>query len=353
MFSASARPRRSSRASTPSSTPSRRSSRISPRSTGAPSRSRSVSTSATCCAAAGRGSTRCGPPIRSSAFPWWRIAGSYIAGVGVNSILPARAGDVTKIYLAKQSVPNSTYPAVTSSFFVESVFDMTVGSLVLVFAITQGVLPSVPDLSSLPAFDLSFWADHPRFFLFTFTFFVIALLTLYAVLSVRAVVFWRRIKQGVVILTDFPPLPARGGRLAGGRLAVQVRRVLLLPGGVQHRWLRGERAAGDERAGAFDPDAVHARRRGRPAGAARRRVLRTWPPGRRCSPTASASRSRSPRSTSRLPCWRSSWWPGRSSIRSIVRRGEEERRQADELTEELPDSAVEPEPEFAEAAAPF
>jgi uncharacterized membrane protein YbhN (UPF0104 family) len=46
-------------------------------------------------------------------FRWRRIAGAYIAGVGVNSILPARAGDVTKIYLAKQSVPNSSYPAVT------------------------------------------------------------------------------------------------------------------------------------------------------------------------------------------------------------------------------------------------
>jgi uncharacterized membrane protein YbhN (UPF0104 family) len=135
---------------------------------------------------------------------WWRIAGAYVAGVGVNSIIPARAGDVTKIYLAKHSVPSSTYPAVTSSFFVESLFDTSVGLLVLVFALTQGVLPSVPQLPNLPAFDLSFWADHPRFFLFTVTFITIGLLTLFAVLSVRAVIFWDRIKQGVAILTDFP-----------------------------------------------------------------------------------------------------------------------------------------------------
>ena len=51
---------------------------------------------------------------------WRRILGSYVVGVGVNSILPARGGDVAKIYLAKQSVPNSSYPAVTSSFVVES-----------------------------------------------------------------------------------------------------------------------------------------------------------------------------------------------------------------------------------------
>jgi uncharacterized membrane protein YbhN (UPF0104 family) len=137
-------------------------------------------------------------------FRWRRIAGSYVAGVGVNSILPARAGDVTKIYLAKQSVPASSYPAVTSSFFVESIFDMSIGALVLLFALTQDVYPSLPDLPTLPAFDLAFWADHPRFFLFTVTFITIALLALYAVLSMRAVVFWRRIKQGVVIVTDFP-----------------------------------------------------------------------------------------------------------------------------------------------------
>jgi uncharacterized membrane protein YbhN (UPF0104 family) len=136
-------------------------------------------------------------------FQWRRIAGSYVAGVGVNSVLPARGGDVVKIYLAKQSVPNATYPAVTSSFFVESIFDISVGSLVMLFALTQGVLPSVPSLPDIGAFDLSFWADHPRFALFTITFITVGLLVLYAVLSIRAVVFWRRVRQGVVILTDF------------------------------------------------------------------------------------------------------------------------------------------------------
>jgi len=134
---------------------------------------------------------------------WRRILGSYVVGVGVNSILPARGGDVAKIYLAKQSVPNSSYPAVTSSFFVESLFDTSIGALVMLFALTQGVLPSLPSLPDIGAFDLSFWAGHPRFALFTITFLTVALLVVYAVLSIRAVVFWRRVRQGVVILTDF------------------------------------------------------------------------------------------------------------------------------------------------------
>jgi uncharacterized membrane protein YbhN (UPF0104 family) len=136
-------------------------------------------------------------------FRWRRILGAYLAGVGVNSVLPARGGDVVKIYLAKHSVPNSTYPAVTSSFFVESIFDISAGSLVMLFALTQGVLPSIPSLPDLAAFDLSFWAEHPRFALFTVTALFVGLLVLYAVLSIRAVEFWRRVRQGVVILTDF------------------------------------------------------------------------------------------------------------------------------------------------------
>lgn len=136
-------------------------------------------------------------------FRFRRILGSYVAGVGVNSVVPIRGGDVVKIYLAKNSIPGSRYPTVTSSFFVESVFDLTIGSFVMLFAITQGALPSLPKLPDLPAFDLAFWADHPGFAIFTTTFFIVGLLVLYAILSVRAVVFWGGVKQGVVILTDF------------------------------------------------------------------------------------------------------------------------------------------------------
>ncbi len=134
---------------------------------------------------------------------WRRILGAYVVGVGVNSILPARGGDVAKIYLAKQNVANSSYPAVTSSLFVESLFDTSIGALVMLFALTQGVLPSLPSLPNIGAFDLSFWADHPRFALFTITFVTVALLVVFAVLSIRAVVFWRRVRQGIVILADF------------------------------------------------------------------------------------------------------------------------------------------------------
>ncbi len=137
-----------------------------------------------------------------STVPYKKIAAAYVAGAGLNSFIPARVGDVTKIFLAKRSVRGSTYPTITSSFFVQSVFDTSVGIVVLLYAITQGLLPKPPELPNLPAFELSFWADHPRFFVFFLTVLAIALIVGFAILARRAEKFWDRIKQGAVVLAD-------------------------------------------------------------------------------------------------------------------------------------------------------
>ena len=43
------------------------------------------------------------------------------------------------------------------------------GVFILTFAFTQGVFPKPPDFAKLDAFDLSFFASHPRFTLFLLT----------------------------------------------------------------------------------------------------------------------------------------------------------------------------------------
>jgi uncharacterized membrane protein YbhN (UPF0104 family) len=143
--------------------------------------------------------------VLRAAYPHARISflqlsAAYLAGAGINAIVPARAGDVTKVFLVKRQIPDSSYPAVTSSFLVQTVFDTTVGLLVLAYAIAQGLLPEPPQLPRLPAFELSFWAEHPR------TFFIVtgALLLAAAIgflLAHRVRRFWDRVKQGVVILS--------------------------------------------------------------------------------------------------------------------------------------------------------
>jgi glycosyltransferase 2 family protein len=131
-----------------------------------------------------------------------KLSAAYLAGAGINAIVPARAGDVTKIFLAKRQIPGSSYPAVTSSFLVQTVFDTTAGILVFLFAITQGLLPKPPRLPHLPAFEIAFWADHPRVFAITVVGLLIAIGIAIYVLAHRVRRFWERVKQGLVILTE-------------------------------------------------------------------------------------------------------------------------------------------------------
>jgi uncharacterized membrane protein YbhN (UPF0104 family) len=131
-----------------------------------------------------------------------RIWGAYFAGYGFNSVVPARGGDVIRLFLTKTSVPNSSYPAVAAAFAVEFGFDLTMAIPVLAFAFTQGVFPKPPDFSKLPAFDLAFFAQHPRFLLFLLTVLGIAVVVGFALLSARVRAFWARVRQGLTILFD-------------------------------------------------------------------------------------------------------------------------------------------------------
>lgn len=135
-------------------------------------------------------------------FLWRDLWAAEIAGNGVSSVIPARAGAVLRLYLGKQSVPNSTYPTVGSSFMVQLPFDMLVGTTILIYGFTQGIFPSLPDLSALPAFDLSFLARHPKFAIFLFTLVPIVLLAIFGYLSVRVREFWFHVSQGVTLLRD-------------------------------------------------------------------------------------------------------------------------------------------------------
>jgi uncharacterized protein (TIRG00374 family) len=131
-----------------------------------------------------------------------RIWGAYIAAYGFNNVIPARGGDVIKLFLVKNSIPGSSYSAVGASFFVELIFDAVMGVFILTFAFSQGVFPKPPDFAKLNAFDLSFFAGHFQFTLFLLTVLGAAGLVGFAVLSRRVRAFWARVRQGVTILRD-------------------------------------------------------------------------------------------------------------------------------------------------------
>jgi len=145
--------------------------------------------------------------VLRAAYPTERIQfqqiwGAYFAGYGFNAVIPARGGDVVRLFLTKNSIPNSSYPAVAATFVVELVFDVVMGSLMLLFAFTQGVFPKPPDFAKLNAFDLSYFAQHPELMLFLLTLAGVAGLAGFAILSIRVKAFWERVRQGFTILRD-------------------------------------------------------------------------------------------------------------------------------------------------------
>jgi len=145
--------------------------------------------------------------IMRAAYPgvpiqWLRILGAYLAAVGFNNVVPARGGDVIKLFLTRSSIPGSTYPTVASGFFVGSIFDAGVGVLILIFAFSQGVFPKPPDFSKLNSFDISYLAEHFRFTLFLLTVLGLIAVVLFAVLSPKVKAFWQRVRQGFTILKD-------------------------------------------------------------------------------------------------------------------------------------------------------
>jgi uncharacterized membrane protein YbhN (UPF0104 family) len=133
---------------------------------------------------------------------WRDVWGAYVAGVGINQVFPLGGGTLVQYFLTRIAIPASSYPAVIAAIWTGLVFDWGVNLLVLAFAFTQGVFPKPPDFSKLPAFDLAFFASHPRFTLFFLTALAIAVLVAFALLSTRVKAFWARVRQGFTILTD-------------------------------------------------------------------------------------------------------------------------------------------------------
>jgi uncharacterized protein (TIRG00374 family) len=135
-------------------------------------------------------------------FQWRRIWGAYWAAVGFNNVVPARGGDVIKLFLTKSSIPDSSYATVAAGIYTEAPFDVVLGIVTLAFAFTQGVFPKPPAFAKLNAFDLSFLAGNFRLTLFLITLLAVAVLVAFALLSRHVLRFWERVRQGFVILRD-------------------------------------------------------------------------------------------------------------------------------------------------------
>jgi uncharacterized membrane protein YbhN (UPF0104 family) len=153
--------------------------------------------------------TRAWRNIVADAYPgeqvrWRHMFGAFTAGVGINALLPARGGDVVKLYLAKRSIRGSTYTTLASTILVQSIFDFAVASILLIWAIQQGVLPGLDVLPHLPSFDFAWFFAHPQESAVFVAMLFVGLVALAVWLEQHVTAFHARVAQGFRVLGDRP-----------------------------------------------------------------------------------------------------------------------------------------------------
>jgi uncharacterized membrane protein YbhN (UPF0104 family) len=128
--------------------------------------------------------------------------GAYVAGVGVNSVAPARGGDVVKLYLVKHRAEGATYPTLAATLVVETLFDFVVAGAIMIWALSIGVLPTHQVYSRIPTVDWKFFLRHEE--ATTVGLGVLLLVGILVVLWARRRVeqFWDRVRLGFAVLRD-------------------------------------------------------------------------------------------------------------------------------------------------------
>lgn len=128
------------------------------------------------------------------------ILGAVFAGVGVNAIIPIRGGDAVRVFLAKRSVPGSTFTTIAATLVVLSLFDFLIASSLVIWAAASGYLPGQDVLG--PSFDFGWVVRNPATFLKGIGIFLLVLLVVVLWFAEQIGDFRRRLAQGFSILRD-------------------------------------------------------------------------------------------------------------------------------------------------------
>ncbi len=128
------------------------------------------------------------------------VTAAYLAGAGLNAIIPARGGDVVKLALVKRHIPGASWSTLVATFVPETLFETLFGAALIAWGLARGFLPVPNQLGELPSFDVSFIIAHPVTTLVavSFTAIIVVVILRLAQRSGRATA--DRFRQGLRIL---------------------------------------------------------------------------------------------------------------------------------------------------------
>jgi Lysylphosphatidylglycerol synthase TM region len=86
---------------------------------------------------------------------------AYLAGSGINSVVPARGGDIAKLAMVHRRIDGARYPVLVATFVPETIFETAFGIGLVLWALAKGFLPVPTTSGELPSLDVSLVVEHP------------------------------------------------------------------------------------------------------------------------------------------------------------------------------------------------
>lgn len=99
---------------------------------------------------------------RAKAIRARNVMAASMAGAGLNGVLPARSGDVVKLWLLHRRTPDEApYAPLAATLVPEGLFEAACGAVLVVWALSLGFLPLPSHAGELPTLDVSVLLHHP------------------------------------------------------------------------------------------------------------------------------------------------------------------------------------------------
>ena len=128
------------------------------------------------------------------------VTQAYLAGAGINGLLPARAGDLVKYAFLHRRIDGASYATLAASSVPESLCESLFGIALVIWMLALGFLPVPVAPGDVPLPDASFAVEHPVLSVVLASAAAFGIAALLGGARRRSRALWLRLRQGVAIL---------------------------------------------------------------------------------------------------------------------------------------------------------